>query len=106
MLFSTPAILTALLSLASRAQSLTIRTPAAIEWHACEGSFPIPVSCGSVLVPLDYTEPQSQESLNLTLFKTHAVKEPFKGSILTNFGGPGVSGLTELKTRFLEPIVV
>lgn len=57
-------------------------------------------------MPLDYTEPQPGESLNLTLFKIHAVKEPFQGSILTNFGGPGVSGLTDLKTRFLEPMVV
>lgn len=30
----------------------------------------------------------------------------FKGCILTNFGGPGVSGLDEFKTRFLEQIVV
>lgn len=99
-------LLAQLLFLASTAQSLTVRTPAAIEWHACEESFPIAVSCGSILVPLDYTEPQSQERLNLTLFKTHAVKEPFRGSILTNFGGPGVSRLTDFKTRFLEQMVV
>ncbi|GAB7330509.1 hypothetical protein MBLNU13_g02108t1 [Cladosporium sp. NU13] len=105
MMSSTPAILTTLLSLASTAQSLTFRTPAAIEWHACEESYPIPVSCGSILVPLDYTKPRYGESLNLTL-KIHAVKEPFQGSIVTDFGGPGVSGLIELKTRFLEQIVV
>ena len=106
MVASIPTLLTPLLSLISTAKSLTVRTPAAFQWHACEGSFPVPVSCGSILVPLDYTEPQSQERLNLTLFKTHAVKEPFQGSILTNFGGPGVSSLTELKTRFLEQMVV
>jgi hypothetical protein len=106
MLASIETLLTPLLFLASTAQSLTVRTPTAIQWHACEESYPIPVSCGSILVPLDYTEPQSPERLNLTLFKTHAVKEPFRGSILTNFGGPGVSGLTEFKTRFLEQMVV
>ena len=39
-----------------------------------------------------YTDKDSTETLNLELLRTKAVKEPVKGSIIFNFGGPGATG--------------
>jgi len=52
---------------------------------------PIPsgVLCGSLRVPLDYTDESSDATLDLELIKLPASKTPVKGSILLNFGGPG-----------------
>lgn len=51
------------------------------------------LSCAKFDVPLDYTEPESLTTLTLTLVKIDAVKQPAKGSILFNPGGPGGSGV-------------
>ncbi len=53
----------------------------------------VPFSCAKFNVPLDYTEPNSTETLTLTLVKVDAVEQPVKGSILFNPGGPGGSGV-------------
>ena len=64
-----------------------------IEWFPCtldtEGT---PSICGTLAVPLDYTEQDSERLLNLSLIKVNATREPFKGSILFNPGGPGFPG--------------
>lgn len=61
-----------------------------IEWFPCtldtEGT---PSTCGTLAVPLDYTEQGSERLLNLSLIKVNATKKPFKGSIMFNPGGPG-----------------
>ncbi|ERF70267.1 hypothetical protein EPUS_09105 [Endocarpon pusillum Z07020] len=61
-----------------------------IEWFPCtldiEGT---PSTCGTLAVPLDYTEQGSERLLNLSLIKVNATKEPFKGSVMFNPGGPG-----------------
>ncbi|KAK4238918.1 proteinase [Achaetomium macrosporum] len=73
------------------------RSQTKIAWRACdvEGAA-VPVECGSLSVPLDYTAEDSNATLNLELFKVPAVNSPSKGSILFNFGGPGDTGIADL----------
>ncbi|KAL3464861.1 Alpha/Beta hydrolase protein [Aspergillus heterothallicus] len=62
-----------------------------ISWNACnETEFPsaIPIECGTLEVPRDYTIPNSKP-LTLELLRVPAMSQPSNGSILFNFGGPG-----------------
>lgn len=47
-----------------------------------------PFECGTLSVPLDYTDPDSPP-LSLDLFRVKATKEPVLGTVLFNPGGPG-----------------
>ncbi|ETN45711.1 uncharacterized protein HMPREF1541_09544 [Cyphellophora europaea CBS 101466] len=78
------------------------RTQKTIEWNSCPelnenitlqvGNIPIlPFECGSLTVPLDYTEPDS-DPLDLAVFRVKATKEPVLGSVMFNPGGPGGTG--------------
>ncbi|KAI0114283.1 alpha/beta-hydrolase [Hypoxylon sp. NC0597] len=63
-----------------------------LQWGPCdETEVPsdFPVQCSTLVVPLDYTEPNSNDTLILDLVKVLAPVKPSKGSILFNFGGPG-----------------
>lgn len=51
--------------------------------------------CAQLLVPLDYTDPNSAP-LNLSLFRVSATAEPVLGTVLINFGGPGGTGAENL----------
>lgn len=68
-----------------------------IDWStkctSLAGNSSVPLSCAEFHVPLDYTDPSSNETLALTLVRVAAVRQPVKGSILFNPGGPGGSGL-------------
>lgn len=74
-----------------------------IEWKKCdpkilkqlepEGAFPNPIQCATLPVPLDYTNDESDEQLDLALVRVKATKKPVLGSILINPGGPGASGV-------------
>ena len=62
-----------------------------IVWGACQDQgVTEPAQCGNLTVPLDYTEPDSGETLQLQVLKVPAIREPKKGTILFNFGGPGL----------------
>ena len=63
-----------------------------IDWFPCPQNGTLPLKCGTLEVPLDYEEFTSNQSLTLQLVKIAAVKQPKKGSILFNPGGPGGSG--------------
>jgi hypothetical protein len=69
-----------------------------IEWKDCELGLGevAPFQCGSLTVPLDYTNESNDATLNLDLQKVAALNQPSKGSILLNFGGPGSSGKPDL----------
>ena len=67
-------------------------TPKDIHWSSCKQNGTVPFVCGTFQVPLDYTDPASNVSLTLELVKVSAVKQPKKGSILFNPGGPGEPG--------------
>ncbi|RSM06178.1 hypothetical protein CEP52_005840 [Fusarium oligoseptatum] len=54
--------------------------------------------CATLEVPLDYTSPQSDKTIKLQLIRFNATKEPFKGSVLWNPGGPGISGIETFAT--------
>jgi hypothetical protein len=52
------------------------------------------VQCGTLEVPLDYTNESSSETITLELVKWPAATQPApRGSILLNFGGPGADGV-------------
>jgi len=47
------------------------------------------MSCGTLLVPLDYENSTSEQMLELQLVKIDATIQPKKGSLFYNPGGPG-----------------
>lgn len=63
-----------------------------IQWTNCTTT--LPGACGTLTVPLDYTNTSSGRTLNLSLFRLDAKFKPSKGSILVNQGGPGGDGVT------------
>jgi hypothetical protein len=81
---------------------------AKLEWGACDdGEFntTLAIECSSVRVPLDYAQPDS-ESFELAIVKIPASITPSKGSILHNFGGPGLEArktLVEDLGSILQP---
>jgi hypothetical protein len=75
---------------------LATRQAPAIQWGVpCVTEFPIPIECGSLVVPLDYTNESDARTLNLELLRYKSTAGPFRGSILTHWGGPGPSGRDE-----------
>ncbi|KAF2972961.1 hypothetical protein GQX73_g478 [Xylaria multiplex] len=65
-----------------------------IQWKPCPDNLnavaSLPVECGTLDVPLDYTAVDNTETLELSLVRVPAVKKPAKHTILFNFGGPGL----------------
>lgn len=88
----TPFLLSIILCTYAVAHDFADRQHSAIQWASCKQNASVPVTCGTLAVPLDYSEPLSQKTLNLELVRLRAVKQPKKGSILLNPGGPGLSG--------------
>ncbi|KAL4878414.1 TAP-like protein-domain-containing protein [Aspergillus karnatakaensis] len=66
-----------------------------ISWGPCDFGDDT-LQCGNLSVPLDYTDPHSNATLKLQLLKVPAVHTPKKGSILFNFGGPGLESRMSL----------
>lgn len=67
-------------------------TKGAINWFPCKENGSLPITCGSLTVPLDYADTISKATLDLQLVKVSAAKQPKQGSILFNPGGPGQGG--------------
>ena len=63
-----------------------------IQWTPCGNNATVPYLCGTLTVPLDYQDKSSNKTLDLALAKVSASKQPSKGSILFNPGGPGEAG--------------
>ncbi|KAE8423520.1 TAP-like protein-domain-containing protein [Aspergillus pseudocaelatus] len=55
-----------------------------------------PMICGTLDVPLDYTDSESNKTLTLDIAKWPATKTPAAEPIFFNFGGPGVSSFEGL----------
>lgn len=66
-------------------------TPAAVSWKDCGDGF----QCGKLEVPLDYADPGGRK-IPLSLIKLPASGTK-KGSLLTNPGGPGGSGVNFIR---------
>jgi pimeloyl-ACP methyl ester carboxylesterase len=66
-----------------------------VVWAACKGAdMPRDLQCAKVTVPLDYAHP-ADGKLDLALARYRATG-PSGGSVLLNFGGPGVPGVSQL----------
>ena len=78
-----------------------------LKWAPCNLDFPKstsdkiagPIDCATLDVPLDYTDSACEKTLTLQLIRQPATKEPFKGTIIFNPGGPGVSGVQEIAEK-------
>ncbi|GAB1312412.1 Peptidase S33, tripeptidyl-peptidase [Madurella fahalii] len=81
-------------SLAQAAQCQDIKWGDCFDLELGDGS--LPVLCGNLTVPLDYTDMSSNKTLRLELVKVPATQGTSKGSILLNFGGPGLSSRQSL----------
>lgn len=83
------------------------RDQTSLHWTPCDLDFPeatqemiqTPIECAKLRVPLDYTNVDSEETIELQLVKINATKGPAKGSIIFNPGGPGSSGVEEVATK-------
>lgn len=67
-----------------------------LNWGICDYPFEKytgPVECAKLAVPLDYTNANSNETIQLDLLKIRATKSKVLGSMLSNPGGPGSSGM-------------
>ncbi|KAK5746409.1 hypothetical protein LTR17_000789 [Elasticomyces elasticus] len=66
-----------------------------ISWGQCDQLYidisSVPIECGTLIVPLDYTDPNNNRTHILDVIKTRAQGEHFKGTIVLSFGGPGVN---------------
>jgi hypothetical protein len=73
-----------------------------IQWTPCPAALNVhdahkrTFQCGILAVPLDYSDSSSNQTLNLDIIKIPAIKDPKKGSILFNWGGPGGDGLNNM----------
>ncbi|KAI1432009.1 TAP-like protein-domain-containing protein [Xylaria sp. CBS 124048] len=69
-------------------------TTSGISWQPCPDDVnavaALPVDCGTLAVPFDYTDAASTETIDLSLVRVPAARQPAQHSILFNFGGPGL----------------
>lgn len=98
---SSSTVLEFFLSLAVKASAETIHqmassTTQGLQWGPCNLNTTLPVQCAKLTVPLDYTNSSDSRTISLDVIKYPAQKEPKRGSILLNFGGPGQDGLNSM----------
>ncbi|KAM0344497.1 hypothetical protein ACHAPU_007470 [Fusarium lateritium] len=96
-------------SLASRTSSGGSNSSknSSIEWSECDLDFGVDsmnkkqraYDCARLEVPLDYTSASNGDTIKLDLIRVKATKQPFKGSVLYNPGGPGGSGVEAILRR-------
>lgn len=99
------AVATAVLAVLGTTNASPSNTSTGVQWQACdpaEFNNTVTLECGSLLVPLDYTSPNSTDLLQLQLIRSPAIVQPSKGSILFNFGGPGEPGRTYFNALVTE----
>lgn len=73
-----------------------------VRWGGCTGDEPPTARCADLTVPADYGNPGGQ-TLDLAVSRLPATGPgPRLGSLVVNFGGPGLSGITQLGERATE----
>ncbi|WUH93404.1 alpha/beta hydrolase [Streptomyces sp. NBC_00433] len=86
-----------------QAKSSATRTPydQNITWAGCSGvQGPASLECGTLTVPRDYADPEKSGDLDIAVSRIPATGPgPRLGSLVVNFGGPGIPGITELAER-------
>ena len=66
-----------------------------VSWTGCNSGF----QCGTLTVPLDYANP-GRDTIKIALIRKPATDTAHRiGSLLTNPGGPGASGIDYLKSQ-------
>ena len=66
----------------------------ALRWAGCGNGF----ECATAAVPLDYDRPGGP-AISLALIRLPAIDQAHRiGSLLTNPGGPGLSGVTSIRS--------
>ncbi|RVX73450.1 hypothetical protein B0A52_03092 [Exophiala mesophila] len=96
-----------ILSVTAGVTALPHQKRATLQWRPCPelneeiaASVPTvkmaPFDCATLEVPLDHSNPNASELIELSLVKVNATKEPVLGSVLYNPGGPGTSGTETL----------
>lgn len=73
--------------------------PKGLTWGPCpptQNPNNVTIDCTTLEVPLDYANKESNEKLTLNLVRYPATAEKKLGTILTNFGGPGQEGLSNM----------
>ena len=88
--------------------ALVVTANCAIRWTPCNATefntTVIPFQYANLEVPLDYTNPDSGETLTLELLKAPPAVQSSKGSIIFNLGGPGAPNrhdFTELASELI-----
>ncbi|MFD9457240.1 alpha/beta hydrolase [Streptomyces sp. NPDC059985] len=70
-----------------------------IVWGPCPASHPAVMRCGTLTVPLDHANP-AQGTIELALSRIPATGPHRLGSVVLNYGGPGVGGAKGTADRF------
>lgn len=71
-------------------------TPDPIDWQPCEDA--PEVDCASITVPVDWTDPDETETIEIGLARHRATGEQGSlGSVVINPGGPGGSGVAVIE---------
>ncbi|MFF3013321.1 alpha/beta hydrolase [Streptomyces sp. NPDC057939] len=70
-----------------------------IVWGPCPASYPAVMRCGNLTVPLDHANP-ARGTIELALSRIPATGPHRLGSVVLNYGGPGVSGAEGTAVRF------
>ncbi|KAF5125758.1 Tripeptidyl aminopeptidase [Metarhizium anisopliae] len=86
-----------LLASAAQASPLAESQQNRLKWSPCEiANATVPLECGTLTVPLDYTNKTANATLQLQLQRAPAKqKSKSTKSILLNFGGPGADGVED-----------
>ncbi|KAL2211277.1 hypothetical protein CC79DRAFT_1317430 [Sarocladium strictum] len=97
-----------LLCLAATAHACkTPKGQLSLQWGSCPEAAPYlnataPIECATVRLPMDYTAPNSTLLWDAPLLRVKAPKQPSKGSIFVNWGGPGLPAIPNAVLRGSE----
>ncbi|KAM0274331.1 hypothetical protein ACHAQH_007966 [Verticillium albo-atrum] len=87
-------LVTSVLTLSQLSAASPVQPP--LEWEPADRVEPpnpsreLEFEQATLRVPLDYTKPESKEEIHLDLLRIKAKKQPSRGSIIYNPGGPGL----------------
>lgn len=92
-------LMNAVLAIATICHAASVERQNAIRWGACEfkhRGWPVEKQCGTLTVPMDYSNETNGATLELDLIRIAATHQPSQGSMIFNPGGPGESAVSSL----------
>ncbi|KAI0122561.1 alpha/beta hydrolase fold-domain-containing protein [Daldinia grandis] len=88
-------------------RSVEANSTDSISWGACPDSFPPNITCATYTVPLDWEDPQGNETIELGLVRIEARDKSNRiGNLFINPGGPGGQATSLVATLSTLPGVV